>query len=245
MASPPVDKTSDKPRRKRRWLQFGLGTMLGLVTVLCLVLGLWVQRAERQRRAVEAIRAAGGGVRYSDDPSRVPAWLAQQLDEDYFRTVTWASLSRSRLAGGEVVLVKALPGLQRLYLNNPHVGDADLRRLTGLTELRWLLLRNTRITDGGLEHLQGLQSLEYLDLTNTQVSEAGLQHLKSLSHLEWLRLNDTSVSEAACERFERTCPRCICLPVHGDRLVRARQVRESIERTKKDRGPTDPGGAID
>jgi hypothetical protein len=29
-------------------LQFGLPTLLALVTVLCVVLGLWVQRAERQ-----------------------------------------------------------------------------------------------------------------------------------------------------------------------------------------------------
>jgi hypothetical protein len=236
---------SGKPRQRRRWLQFGLSTLVGLVTVLCLVLGLWVHQAERQRRAVMAIRAAGGGVRYSDDPSHVPAWLSQELDEDYFQTVTWASLSRSRVDGEQIALVKALTGLQRLYLNNPHVEDADLKQLTGLTELRWLLLRNTRISDVGLEQLKGLRSLEYLDLTNTRVSEAGLQHLKGLSHLEWLRLNDTRVSEAACDRFERNCPRCICLPVHGDRLVHARQSRESIEQDERDRGPRRPASTCD
>jgi hypothetical protein len=51
MTSPTVHKTSGKPRRKRHWLQFGLLTLLGLVTVLCVVLGLWVQRAERQKSA--------------------------------------------------------------------------------------------------------------------------------------------------------------------------------------------------
>jgi hypothetical protein len=64
MASPTNDKPSGKPRRKRRWLQFGLPTLLGLVTVLCVVLGLWVQRAERQRRAVATIEAIGGFVTY-------------------------------------------------------------------------------------------------------------------------------------------------------------------------------------
>jgi hypothetical protein len=46
-----TDKTSGKPRRKRRWLQFGLATLLGLVTLMALALGLWVNEAERQRRA--------------------------------------------------------------------------------------------------------------------------------------------------------------------------------------------------
>jgi hypothetical protein len=32
MASPRADKTSGTLRRKRRWLQFGLPTLLGLVT---------------------------------------------------------------------------------------------------------------------------------------------------------------------------------------------------------------------
>jgi hypothetical protein len=64
MVSPTVDYTSGIPRRKRRWLQFGLPTLLALVTVLCVVLGLWVQRAERQRRTVAAIRQPGAYVEY-------------------------------------------------------------------------------------------------------------------------------------------------------------------------------------
>jgi hypothetical protein len=32
MASPTVDKTIGIPRRKPRWLQFGLPTLLGMVT---------------------------------------------------------------------------------------------------------------------------------------------------------------------------------------------------------------------
>jgi hypothetical protein len=33
MASPTADKTSGKPRRNRRWLQFCRATLLGLVTL--------------------------------------------------------------------------------------------------------------------------------------------------------------------------------------------------------------------
>jgi hypothetical protein len=58
MASPTVDKTSGKPRRKRRWLQFGLPTLLGLVTqtaVLCVV-GPWATDEYRAYRLDEAYR---------------------------------------------------------------------------------------------------------------------------------------------------------------------------------------------
>jgi hypothetical protein len=51
MALPTADKTSGKPRRKRRWFRSSLGTLLGLVTALCVVLGLWVQQTERQEFA--------------------------------------------------------------------------------------------------------------------------------------------------------------------------------------------------
>jgi hypothetical protein len=67
MASLTPDKTSGKPRRKRRWLQFGLPTLLGLVPLAAVVLALIVNPAERQRRAVAAVRNLGGAVHYEHD----------------------------------------------------------------------------------------------------------------------------------------------------------------------------------
>src|SRR5688572_13909033 len=93
MASPTVDKTSGKSRRKRRWFQFALPTLLGLVTVLCVVLGLWVQRAERQRRAVAAIREMGAEVIYGYEDAGYqlpgPEWLCRLLGVDYLAEVSW------------------------------------------------------------------------------------------------------------------------------------------------------------
>jgi hypothetical protein len=50
----------------RRWAQLSLRTLLVIVTVLCVVLGMWIVPAERQRRAVAAIEAVGGSVEYAE-----------------------------------------------------------------------------------------------------------------------------------------------------------------------------------
>ena len=55
------------PRRKRRWLQFSLRTMLAATLVLGLLcgwIGTKVHRARREQIWVEAIRAGGGTVAY-------------------------------------------------------------------------------------------------------------------------------------------------------------------------------------
>ena len=51
---------------KRRWTQFSLRTVLLLTAVSCVALNLWVVPAERQRRAVAAIRARGCYVFYAE-----------------------------------------------------------------------------------------------------------------------------------------------------------------------------------
>src|SRR5688572_8114013 len=62
-----------RTRRPRRWMQFSLLTLLALVSVMCVVLATWVTPAERQERAVEAIRAAGGTVRYDFEEAKLEA----------------------------------------------------------------------------------------------------------------------------------------------------------------------------
>jgi hypothetical protein len=96
-----------------------------------------VHRAERQRRAVAAIEASGGGVRYEYEdvlPGSVaefpgPDWLSRLLGVDYFDDVTYAYL------GAEA-------------------GNAELAEVSALTRLRELWLDDTQVTDTGCERLQ-------------------------------------------------------------------------------------------
>ncbi len=57
----------------RRWLQFSLRTFLIVLTVGCLWLGSKVERARKQREAVEAIEAVGGVVQY-DWQGDIASW---------------------------------------------------------------------------------------------------------------------------------------------------------------------------
>jgi hypothetical protein len=158
MASPTVEKSSGKPRRKRRGLQFGLPTLLGLVTLTAIVLALTVNPAERQRRAVESIMAMGGVIVYDGwdrHSSLAPDWFQELLGRDYFCMVIG------------------------VILNNSRASDAGLEHLKGLSDLRSLGLRSTMVSDAGLALLKGFISLQELDLGNTQVSDEGIAELQA------------------------------------------------------------------
>jgi hypothetical protein len=88
----------------------------------------------------------------------------------------------------DLVLLKEVPQLERLYIGRTNVTDAGLEHLKGLTQLRFLLLDGTDVTDAGLDHLKGLTQLEQLWLDETFVTDAGVADLQkalpgcSISH---------------------------------------------------------------
>jgi hypothetical protein len=55
---------TDPPKRKRRWFQFSLRTLL-ILSMICIWPGVTAIRASRQRRAVETIIHARGHVFYN------------------------------------------------------------------------------------------------------------------------------------------------------------------------------------
>jgi hypothetical protein len=200
-------RSAPQPRRRR--CRFGLRTLLGLVTVLCVVLGLWVQRAERQRRAVAAIVEAGGSVAYDgqlfgiwfNDDLPGPDWLCRLTAVDYFAAVS-EILCVGDTADQQCAHVARLPrNPTSLFLQSSHVTDAGLANLSKLTELQVLNLDSTGITDAGVEHLKGLTGLQALCLDNTRIGDEGLEHLKGLTRLRHLSLNNTQVSDAGVKRL--------------------------------------------
>jgi hypothetical protein len=160
------------------------------MTLVAVALGLWVNSAERQRRAVAAIRAAGGSVVYdweaqewhsTDLPG--PDWLCRQLGVDYFDDVAAAGLSSD-------------------------AGDSDVAHLSQLTDVSFVVLQDTKVSDSSLAHLTRLTSLKVLWLDRSQVTDAGLAHLTGLKRLESLTLERTQVTDAGCERLQQALPNC-------------------------------------
>ena len=161
--------TTEPIKRRRHWYQFSLRTLLIGVLVLSLPLS-WLacrmQKARRQREAVEAIRKLHVGVGYEGEPEQwlglsdpsQPLWLRELLGRDFFDDVRSV----------EFVGLRAIPS---------DVYDHDLRHLADLGGLEELDLSGTRITDAGLTHIGRLVTLTKLDLMQNTITDRGLMHL--------------------------------------------------------------------
>jgi hypothetical protein len=217
--------TTPSPKRRRRWFQFSLRTLL--VFVLLVSIGMsWfavkMQRARKQKEAVEVIERLGGRVEYTEYSVSGSDWRRRLLGDDFVRAVGLVelhsyfgdspsdedlahlgglpkleslSLVSNRVTDAGLVHIGSLSTLKRLHLFSPEISDAGLIHLENLTDLRELVLTGTRITDAGLVHLEGLSKLEYLDLEGTEVTGAGFRHLENLSALKFLVLNRTPTTD--------------------------------------------------
>jgi hypothetical protein len=211
------------PKRKRRWFQFSLRTLLIGVTLLAVLLGVISFRANRQRMAVEAIKKLDGKVAYDfetneegwdvRDDARPPGpnWLRNLIGVDYFATVVAVKINTTKdTDDGSVAVIRELPHLRSLVLTGPNVTDSTLDHLKGLIELRGLYLFGTQVTDAGLGQLENLSGLEILHLRGSnKITDAGLRHLRKLTRLEFIDLAGTAVSEAGMQDLKRALPKVV------------------------------------
>jgi hypothetical protein len=140
---------SDTPKPKRRWYQFRMRTLLVFVLLLSVPLSwfAWkLQKARRQREAVEAIVEAGGYVYYDfqiDETGAeitgaqptAPVWLRKSLGDDFFRAVTTVDLSGTQVTNTGLECLRGLNNLKELYLGGNLVTDAGLEHLKGMNGL--------------------------------------------------------------------------------------------------------------
>jgi hypothetical protein len=204
---------SAPPRSPRRWLSFSLRTLLLVTAAVALWLGVQVNRATNQRRAVSMVKERGGTVRYAhqsrmhpipltdfyssstfdpDAPPPGPDWLRQGLGEEYFQDVIYVSLADRVASEGDADanLIAALPKLEYLDMGFCDLTDEALRELGRIRTLRMLKVdRNNDLSDDGLRHLAQCKSLESLNLNGIDgIRGPGLEHLSSLNSLKELDL---------------------------------------------------------
>jgi hypothetical protein len=213
----PNDTVSDKTKHKRRWYQYSLRTLLIFVTLVAIGMSWFavkMQRARRQREAVELFEKRGHGIlydyqrkSYSAEPPG-PEWLRKILGIDFFADVIAIQcfdkydIQLPPATDKELKVLEDLNRLETLSLMNTYVTDAGLEHIKGLPHLTIIDLCHTKITDKGLEKLTGKTHLRILWLDRTQVTDAGLKHIENLTQLEQLSLNDTQITDAGLEHLK-------------------------------------------
>jgi serine/threonine protein kinase/Leucine-rich repeat (LRR) protein len=119
------------------------------------------------------------------------------------RRVTIRVERQEREVGKVADLPKGAFQLVGVWLSDQQrVGDSDLARLKGLTNLEQLSLQGTRVSDAGLADLKGHKGLVHLNLTGTTVTDAGLVNLKGLTNLTSLSLGSTQVGNGGLEHLK-------------------------------------------
>lgn len=124
-------------------------------------------------------------VNPSTDLSPLAALASSDLHELYLDT---------HVNDAELVNIKGLTGLRKLWLLGETISDAGLVHLQGLAKLQELTFLGTRVSDAGLAHLRTLRELKRLNLWSTQVNGFGLAHLGELTDLRVLDLSQRNLS---------------------------------------------------
>jgi len=159
--------------------QFTLATLMLMVPVMAIPCGLLVREMKQARRQAQIVAGCDPYRLNYNTPSpesAVRRWFEPIFGKDLFVDVS--ELCTDQANDADLVQLKEITQLERLYLGRTNVTDAGLEQLKGLTQLRLLLLDGTDITDAGLERLKGLTQLERLWLDGTYVTDAGVADLQ-------------------------------------------------------------------
>jgi hypothetical protein len=214
-----TERSQDAPIGRRRFLRFGLAAFLLVVAAAGIGLGIFgreLLQVTGQKKAVQAVNAKGGIIRYDYEagqaPVPKPGRIRSLVGKDWTADVTLVNLSEKEVADADLAELTGLKGLRILGLRGTHITDEGLEHLKELTELTFLSLAETRVTDAGLAHLSGLLRLRKLNLDDTGVTDAGLEHLKSLVDLEEVSVRRTRVTFAGAKRLRKSLPNCTAPP---------------------------------
>ena len=219
---------TDRQPRRRWFARFSLRTAFVLVTLVCVWLGVQVNRAKNERAAkfafqqVEALHFNDAQVD-SSDFSIIPIgearaaeakWkrhLRQWLGDDYVDRIASVAFMGKPIDLEHLRIAGKLSHLRELSIQDQtQLGDEVIAEVKHL-KLKTLCLWRTQVTDVGLRDLANSpisQTLTGLGLSGTRVTDAGLEHVAKLKGLTILELEDTKVSDAAVTKLSKQLPEC-------------------------------------
>lgn len=203
-----------------RRFQFSLRTLLVVFTILSVWTGVYVQRARRQRDAVDFLRQQPGvDVQYDyEDASKklgsgsaVKPLSAQLLGIDMVANVSgvmvlgWDKRRAAPFDDADLVQVGAFPKLKHLRLDGTKVTDRGLSSLAYLRHLQSLYLRGSSVTESGLAYVSQLPELKAMILDcPISINQEGYAFLAQAPSLRFLDLRETPVTDSNLLRLSRS-----------------------------------------
>lgn len=199
-------------------LRFSLRALLVIVTIGSIALGIVVNRAERQRKAVAWVKEHYGSVRYAHvgpygksgekagtaDELPAPRWLIDVLGEHYFFQPNWVGI-HGVTPETDLSPLANLPGLKSVSLGGGHVTAAHLRQLSAIPSLTELSLSGRTLDADALQELRAAAQLKQLSLSELRLNAAATQGAFSLSQLRNLFINQCELdlsTTGACETLQ-------------------------------------------
>jgi hypothetical protein len=199
------------PGPLRRRLRIGLGGLMLAILVIGLWLGYRVNTARDQLRALAAVKATGGWVRYADEfvmgpvnvgrgnamwkPSwgtltpgkgpAVPGRLRRWIGDEYFREIVHVSTFVDIQKGSGTA-----PGLSHPPLNEM------LRALESQKGIRTLQLGGDTVTEEGLASIARLTELRELFIWwGSGVTDAGVARIGRLPRLQYVNISNSALTD--------------------------------------------------
>jgi internalin A len=140
------------PKTRRRWFQFSLRSLLGLMTLVVGLLVAWralVGPYQGQRETMKLVERLGGSYK----SVAAERWLRRVYGQD-FQHVTLVDLADCDKPGEYMDRVVRLPRLETLLVGGPEFTDEQLVRLRWMKSLRALVLDSTAVSDEAVAALK-------------------------------------------------------------------------------------------
>ena len=191
----------------RRYLRFGLRTLLVVVTIAALVGGWLAERMHRRQAAVRTIEAAGGGLLSERSWRRIQTIFLSPTAPQVEVRRTWRELlfgDQQRgidftdgrpLAGQTLDAVAAISEVKDLSFHGGVLTDDHVTRLAALRQVETFIASGSPLTDRTAEVVAEWPELNWLELNDTQLTDDAAGHLIKLQKLEVLRIQGTSITD--------------------------------------------------
>lgn len=172
--------------------RFSLRVLLVFVTLGGIALGVIVNRAERQRKAIAWIKEHQARVVYAHTPRGfppkpevlpAPQWLINILGEHYFFHPQ--SVTLENVQGNEDLSpLYGLPTVDRISLEHSSLTGKQLRQLSQMSGISELNLDDSELTDDAFAELQNASNLRNLSVMRCRLSATDTKTIFELTQLK-------------------------------------------------------------